>query len=326
MNDFRTSEHRMDAGLSWVAERRRVVHVGSGEDASRAMRAVQSAGAHDVVVLHAGERERLDDVKGQLIELGHLGPMTPGGPHLWWGCKAGWDAWPTPHGELPVIVSYYTERTAYEEEAAGLVATCRALGLEHRVVGVPARGGWEKNCAMKAGFVHEMWRTLGRSVLWVDADARVRRIPELLRGCGADLGVHKAARWQFASGTVYIGATWLGGELLRTWERRCTEDPLTWDQVHLDAAWAEVARRAPLHTCWLPQAYTRIFDRPAEDDGGGDAVVEHFQASRRLKSAVSSGPVRPFRDYDDATKTARRASRPTDIVFLDQKDGRRAVA
>lgn len=326
MNDFRTSEHRMDAGLSWLGERRRVVHVGGGESAARALEAVRSAGAHDVIVLHASERECLDDAKSGLIELGHMGPTTARGGELWWGCRAGWDAWPVRTGELPVIVSYFTLGTAYEEEAAGLVATCRALGLEHQVVGVPARGAWEKNCAMKAGFVHDMWRSLGRSVLWVDADARVRRVPELLRGCGADLGVHKATRWQFASGTVYIGATWLGGELLRTWERRCAEDPLTWDQVHLDAAWAEVARRAPLQTCWLPQSYTRIFDRPAEQDGGGEAVIEHFQASRRLKAGVSAGPVRPFRDYDDQTKAARRASRPTDIGFRDEQDDRRAVA
>jgi hypothetical protein len=61
---------------------------------------------------------------------------------------------------------------------------------------------------------------------------------------------------------------------------------------------------------WLPQAYTRIFDRPEEHDGGGAIVVEHFQASRRLKAGVSGGTVRPFIDFDEATKASRRASRP----------------
>jgi hypothetical protein len=263
------------------------------------------------VFVHGSEQERFDEVKSRFVELGHMGecPEAPGA-HLWWGSIRGWEGNGRRAGELPVIVSYFTTNTPYEDEARELVQTCDALGLEHRVVGVPARGTWEGNCAMKAGFVLEMWESLRRPVLWVDADARVRRAPELLRGMSADLGVYKAARWQFASGTVFVNVTELGRELLRVWKRRCEEQPRVYDQVHLDRAWEEVSTRAPLETVWLPQAYTRIFDKPEELDGGGAAVIEHFQASRRLKKVVTDGE--PFAKvvFDEATKAARRASRP----------------
>ncbi len=291
--------------------RREMVVVPSQASAADAERAVAGLSDRAMVFIHGAEQERFDSVKSRLVELGHMGvcPDSPGA-HLWWGSVRGWESEGGSAGNLPVIVSYFTTNTPYEDEARELAATCDALGLEHRIVGVPARGTWEGNCAMKAGFVLEMWTSLGRPVLWVDADARVRRVPELLRGMTADFGVYKAARWQFASGTVFINATELGGELLRVWKRRCDEQPRVWDQVHLDRAWEEVSTRAPLETAWLPQAYTRIFDKPEEHDGGGAAVIEHFQASRRLKKVVTTGGPRAFVDFDDATKAARRASRP----------------
>jgi hypothetical protein len=302
------------ARIERAAAERPAAIVGADEPAEAVHDAAAAVGASGVVFIHGAEQPRFDAPKASLVELGHMGACADApdpGAHLWWGSASGWAGRSGGRGDLPVIVSYYTEATPYEDEARELVRTCDALGLEHRVVGVPARGAWEKNCAMKAGFVLEMWEALDRPVLWVDADARMRRIPELLRGPSADLGVHKAAGWQFASGTVFINATELGGELLRIWKRRCEADPLTWDQVHLDESWAELSSRAPLETLWFPQAYTKIFDRPVVADGGGDAVIEHFQASRRLKAAVTtSGQPRAFRDFDEATKAARRASRP----------------
>lgn len=279
------------------------------EDA--AQRAVASLTDHGVLFIHGAQHPRFDRVKSRLIEFAHIGPCPDApGAHLWWGSPRGWGGVDGRAGNLPIIVSYYTTGTPYEDEARELVQTCNALQLEHRVEGVKPRGTWESNCAMKAGFMLDMWTSLQRPMLWVDADARMRRAPELLRGMSADFAVHKAARWQFASGTVFVNATELAGELLQTWRRRCEADPRTWDQVHLDHAWEELSLRAPLETVWLPQSYTRIFDRPDDNDGGGAPVVEHFQASRRLKAVVTAGEPRPFVDFDEATKAARRASRP----------------
>lgn len=288
----------------------RVVVLGWDATSRETEEAVSALADGEVLFIHGAEDARFDAVKSRLTDRGHMGACGGDGHHLWWGARSGWQGVHGRTGDLPTIISYFTTGTPYEAEAEALVATCVALGLEHRVVGVSPRGAWEKNCAMKAGFVRETWRELGRAVLWVDADARVRRAPELLRGASADFGVHKASRWQFASGTVFVNATARGGELLEAWTRRCEAEPLVWDQVHLDRAWEEVSSRTSLETMWMPQAYTRIFDRPEDADGGGPIVVEHFQASRRLKAGVSDGIERPYVDVGEAMKAARRASRP----------------
>lgn len=269
-----------------------------------------------VVVLHDAQREWYDTGKALFAARGHMGscPDYPG-PELWWGTNSGDVAFrPTRDvfgGEqMPVVLCYFTLNTPYADEAKKLKASCQRLGLEHRILGVQPRGSWEANCAYKARFVEEQWRALGRPVLWVDADAIVHRTPDLLRGVAADFAVHRALGWMFASGTVFFNQTPEAEALLVRWRERCEADPRTWDQVHLDAAWEDVARERPLETLWLPREYTYISD--LEDVAlTGDAVIEHTQASRRFKATVSAAGGAPEAQpvYPEDLIAARRASR-----------------
>lgn len=269
-----------------------------------------------VVVLHDAQREWYDEGKGLFTARGHMGscPDYPG-PELWWGTNAGDVAFrpvraALNENEMPVVVCFFTLNTPYAEEARRLKESCVRLGLDHRIVGVQPRGSWEANCAYKARFVEEWWRALGRPVLWADADAIVRRSPELLRGVAADFAVHRALGWMFASGTVFFNQTAEAEALLVRWRERCEADPKTWDQVHLDAAWEDIVLRQPLETLWLPREYTYIADL---EDGAltEDPVIEHTQASRRYKATVSTGAggadVQP--EYAPDIIAARRASR-----------------
>ncbi len=269
-----------------------------------------------VVVLHDAQREWYDDAKSLFAARGHMGscPDYPG-PELWWGTNIGDVAFRPAretlgHEQMPVVLCYFTLDTPYADEAKKLRASCERLGLEHRIVGVRPRGSWEANCAYKARFVEEHWRAIGRPVLWVDADALVRRTPDLLRGVAADFAVHRALGWMFASGTVFFNQTPEAEALLVRWRERCEADPTTWDQVHLDAAWEDVVRERPLETLWLPREYTFINDL---NDAAlaEDPVIEHTQASRRFKATVSvaSGAAEAQPVYPDDLVAARRASR-----------------
>lgn len=212
-------------------------------------------------------------------------------------------------GPMPVVVSFFTVGTAYEAEAQGLRAGCEALGLGCDIRGVASRGSWEANCAMKAAFVRDRWREHPEGVVWIDADARLARRPDLLRASGFDFAVHRCDGWQFASGTACFWPTPRAGALLDAWVDACAADPRRWDQVSLDLAW-ERTLAGGLRTLWLPQAYTKIFDRAAEDPSGSDPVITHHQASRRLKAAISTEPPTPVKAPDRALMRARRASRP----------------
>ncbi len=267
-----------------------------------------------VVVLHDAQRPWYDDAKALFTARGHMGscPDYPG-PELWWGTNTGDPAFRAPRAaltvsETPVVLCYFTLNTPYADEARKLKESCIRLGLDHRIVGVQPRGSWEANCAYKARFVEEWWRALGRPVLWVDADAIVHRTPELLRGVAADFAVHRALGWMFASGTVFFNQSAEAEALLVRWRERCEADPKTWDQVHLDAAWEDIARAQPLETLWLPREYTYIADL-ADAPVAEDPVIEHTQASRRFKSAVSVGAPEAQPEYPADLVAARRASR-----------------
>jgi hypothetical protein len=261
--------------------------------------------ADGVVFLAHAQHACYDADKRGYRDYGSIGPDPGSDSHLWYGGPA---RPRTGAGGLPVIVSYFTTDTAYAALADRLRASCDGLGLTHYIVPRPARGSWEANCATKAEVCLTAWRETQRPILWVDADAIVRNQPSLLAGSRADFAIHKYWGWEFASGTLFFGRTPLAERLLTSWVDRCAREPRVLDQVHLGRVWDEVAASAPLHTTWLPRAYCQIFDTPLEHDEA--AVIEHFQASRSQKAAVTVGDSMPWPVSPEDFKQARRASRP----------------
>ena len=258
-----------------------------------------------LVFLEHAQHACYDGDKRHFRDHGCVGPDLGNGSHLWFGGPG------LPRasvGDVPVIVSYFTTDTVYSALADRLRASCDDLGLTHRIAPRPPRGSWEANCATKAEVCLSAWRELERPILWVDADALVRARPSLLAGSRADFAIHKYWGWEFASGTLYFGRTPLAERMLETWVDRCAREPRVIDQVHLGRVWDEVSVSAPLHTSWLPRAYCQIFDTPLEHDEV--PVIEHFQASREHKAAVTKGEPMPWPVSPEEFKQARRASRP----------------
>ena len=190
-------------------------------------------------------------------------------------------------------VSYATPR--YYGELEQLLASADAVGvpcLGHRV---PDRGSWEANTRYKAEFLYDVLETLREPIVWVDADARFRQRPILfdtLRN-KVHLAVHfrqdaftkkRGLEEELLSGTMYWEPCTATFELLEVWRAENQRNWNQWEQRNLQDLLKD-PRFAHLKVHRLPKEYCLI----SGTDRGAmglpeEAVIEHTQASRRLKS------------------------------------------
>ncbi len=265
---------------------------------------------NDRLIITDSDNPRFDVIKFALFDHSHIGTSPIDGKQTWIGTRRQMPSQPEiREGRFPVIISYFTVDTPYEDEAKKLTASCESLGLKYCIEGVPSFSKWEANCAYKARYVYEKWKELNAPVMWIDADAIVKRTPLLLYRTDVDFAIHKIDRWEIASGTIFFNQTDPAEKLLQEWMRRCENASDTWDQHHLDMAWESVASRHPIKTLWLPQSYTRIFDRKVIIGEDPLPVIEHYQASRKYKTLISNRPVTPVKNYPQRFMMARSASR-----------------
>lgn len=177
----------------------------------------------------------------------------------------------------PLYVGYFTPR--YADEAAGLIATLKDFGLFHRIFPVPDRGSWLANVNHKPVFIREMMaRYPGQTLVYLDADARVRQYPALFDQLDCDIGFHRRDGHELLSGTLYFGPTDAAKNLVDAWVCECRDFPEQWDQISIAAC---VDRSRELRTWDIGPSYVQIFDSMS---AAGEPVIEHLQASRRLKS------------------------------------------
>lgn len=201
-------------------------------------------------------------------------------------------------GDFPLVVSYYTQNTLYQLEVQNLIASCEKWNLEHHIEPIASLGSWEKNCAYKPLFLLKKLQEFSRPLFWVDADAVFVRKPKNLEVFEADFAVRINADWdddhpsKVMSGSVYINATEGAERILKSWAKECFEqllDPLRaeelWDQVVLRDVLKKSVSGAKIQA--LPPMYTMIFDNPHDKKNLDEAVICHYQASRRLKKIVN---------------------------------------
>ncbi len=253
-----------------------------------------------MVVIHDANDPAHDATKRRLVDVGVIGGARP----AWIGAT---HPPPVPAGDAaPLIVSFYTRATRYEAHAERLRASLLAQGARFELLGLDVPGSWEMVCAFKAEFIREQWAATDRPVVWLDADSTLEAPLGLLAAPGCDFAIHKHVGWKFASGTLLFGRGPSAGALLDRWVLRCQADPLMWDQVHLDAAWADVSARIPLVTRWLPAAYCAIHDH-YDAAAQGPAVVAQHQASRA--ESRSGRKQEPPPALPPTLRAARQASR-----------------
>jgi len=200
---------------------------------------------------------------------------------------------PKPLSDL-VIVAYYTINTPYEEEANKLKKSLNRLNLNYDVVGVKNLGGWQANTRFKAKFMEDMLnKHKGKNLLYVDSDAIVHSRPVLFENYDCDIAVRwQDFRWrqnECLSGTIFMANNEKTRELCRKWQKiNIDEGPgaKTFEQWNLGSVIKEMAAEGKIKTKNLPPEYTFIFDSMKALYPNVKPVIEHFQASRRLRNKV----------------------------------------
>ena len=192
--------------------------------------------------------------------------------------------------EHPLLISYYTKGTGYEKEVIRLIRSAYRWGIEHDIEGIPSLGSWQQNTQFKAKFIKQkMEKHPDRNLLFVDADGCFCARPALLDNMeDVDIAVHYRKRGErpeggeeLLSGTLFLRNTEGARRLVDLWIKRNSERPGDWDQRTLEVV---VEQNQGIKVGRLPAEYCCIYDKMAKDVP--EPVIEHFQASRRLRVEV----------------------------------------
>ncbi len=183
-------------------------------------------------------------------------------------------------GQSYVACAFYTPN--YLEQVLSLKASLEALGINHYLKRYARARTWEATTRLKPVFVdHALDKFPDKDVLYLDADAVVRRPLEFFDGVSSDISIlfhHIQAGGtnylRVSAGTVFVRNTVGGRKFARLWkdaEPHC--GPLTLDEDMIYMAFSDMAG---ISITVLAPNYVKIFDRPGEEP-----VIEHFQASRQ---------------------------------------------
>jgi len=175
-----------------------------------------------------------------------------------------------------VYINCYT--SSYKPLADKLKESLDRLGLKHEITEYASKGSWAENCNYKAQYIFDCWVKHGK-VVWIDADAEVKENPILFQDIKEDVGYHLFKEKEVLSGTLFFNDTQAAHDLLVAWINKNKKHPKTWDQKNLAAVLKEVEHNA----CYLPPEYCWIFDLSKKRYGNLKPVIEHYQASRKLK-------------------------------------------
>ena len=184
-------------------------------------------------------------------------------------------------------VAYYTDN--YEEEVIKLASSCQKFGIDADYVSVGGGYTWMQAVKMKPAFIMTMLNSLGNydGILYVDADAVFRAAPdwELFSTCHFAAHKFKRSRHhnvEMLTGTLYFANVPIIRDFVKRWDiltAACeTSTPeqdtlkIAFDYFHEDLSYWDFG----------PE-YVFIHDDFKEIYPGVKPVIEHFQASRRLR-------------------------------------------
>lgn len=178
-----------------------------------------------------------------------------------------------------IAISHFTPE--YRREAAKLIASLACLPIDYHVQPIASLGSWWANVHCRPSFLLAMLDVYpGRDIVWIDADGIVRRYPELLDSLDRgrwEVAVHFRKGVELLGGTMWVANTEAGRRLMAAWAEYDASRLQFKEQYNLQAL---LRIRREFRVAELPATYCQIFDLMR---GAGEPVIEHFQASRRMR-------------------------------------------
>jgi tetratricopeptide (TPR) repeat protein len=179
-----------------------------------------------------------------------------------------------------VFVSMFTP--GYKEQAEKLKKSLDDFDLHYTIYEVPNQGTWIRNTQEKPKYIFRALEEYKCPVVWLDADAIVKKKPELFKTIRDDIAFYTIKEWDdMLTGTMFFNYNRRVKEFISNWIYNCEINNLPDQRVFIDL----MKKDNTLQKGKLPVEYVKIFDNPHQDCD--DPVIIHNQASRGLKDKVN---------------------------------------
>jgi hypothetical protein len=180
------------------------------------------------------------------------------------------------------VVSYFTN--GYEEDISTLVHSLQKHYIPYSIEKVEDKGSWIANANFKPTYLLEMMQRLKAPLIWIDADAEIKKYPMLFHLLDCDLGAHYRKRGEYIellTGTLFLNYSKSMYEVVKEWavESERWAKSGVWEQKILQEIVGR--KKGKLDVYHFPASYCQIFDQPDMCEEPG--VVVHYQASRRYR-------------------------------------------
>lgn len=189
---------------------------------------------------------------------------------------------------VPVVVSYYSKGTPYENEIHTLEDTLKlfAPDIKTDIQGVLNWGSWDANTHFKPTFIRRMVEKHQQGVLYLDSDSVLVRRPEEFYKIEEkmDFGCcffNWGGRVELSGAVLYFNNSEVSIKVLKLWEEACRKFPTRFDQHLLHKIILGVSFQVKSFV--FAKEYDVIFDLHKEIQ---EPVIKQMQASRRFKELI----------------------------------------
>jgi len=177
-----------------------------------------------------------------------------------------------------IICGFYTD--SYKDDIERLEISLMRFDMEYQFTRVEPKSCWEETTGIKPSVLKDcLLNNPGTDVLYLDADAFVRRKISGFDDFDGDIGIHfneqGGAKSSHAvrTGTIFLRNNKNTLDFLNCWIKKQAEDKHYCDQDSFQLAYSENKNTSFFN---LPVSYVKIFDKD-----NVESYIEHFQASRR---------------------------------------------